>query len=102
MTNGQVIIKPKMSIDDYVRGLRSSWNVGTMESWDNVFWPPARRACGSERIRQCWINGPAVGGIEDIIKIAIIFLKTNIPSLHYSIFGANSEAPKNLYILSRL
>ena len=50
----------------------------------------------------CWINGPATGGIDDKIKMAIILLKTNIPTFHYSIFGANSEAPKYLYILSRL
>jgi hypothetical protein len=53
-------------------------------------------------IMQCWINGPATGGIDDKIKMAIILLKTNIPAFHYSIFGANSEAPKYLYILSRL
>ncbi len=54
---------------------------------------------------QCWINGPATGGIDDKIKMANILLKTNIPSFHHSIIpfpGANSEAPKNLYILSRL
>jgi hypothetical protein len=28
-------------------------------------------------------------------------LKTNIPAFHHSIFGANSGAPNNLYILSR-
>jgi hypothetical protein len=54
---------------------------------------------------QCWINGP-VGGIDDKIKMANILLirlrRTNVPQFHYSIFGANSEAPKNLYILSRL
>jgi hypothetical protein len=53
-------------------------------------------------IMQCWSNGPATGGIDDKIKIANILLETNIPAFHYSIFGANSEAPKNLYILSRL
>ncbi len=58
---------------------------------------------------QCWINGPATGGIDDKIKMVNILLKTNIPSFHhsiiplfhYSIFGENSEAPINLYILSR-
>jgi len=45
-------------------------------------------------VMQCWINGPAPGGIDD---------KINPPAAdHYSISGANSEAPKNLYILSRL
>jgi hypothetical protein len=53
-------------------------------------------------IMQCWINGPTTGGIDDKIKMAIILLKTNIPPFHYSIFGVNSKAPKNLYILSGL
>jgi hypothetical protein len=53
-------------------------------------------------IMQCWINGPATSGIDDKIKMAIVLLKTNIPAFHYSIFGVNSEAPKDLYILSRL
>lgn len=34
------------------------------------------------------------GGIDGKIKIAIILLKINIPSFHYSIFAANSEVPK--------
>jgi len=34
---------------------------------------------------QCWINGPATGGIEDKIKMVNILLKTNIPSFQYSI-----------------
>jgi len=51
---------------------------------------------------QCWTNGPTTGGIDDKIKMVNILLKTNIPSFHYSISGANSEAPKNAYILSRL
>jgi len=29
---------------------------------------------------QCWINGPATGGIDDKIKMANIPLKINIPS----------------------
>jgi len=53
-------------------------------------------------IMQCWINGPTTGGIDDKIKMVNILLKTNIPSFHYSISGANSKAQKNLYILSRL
>jgi hypothetical protein len=56
-------------------------------------------------IMQCWINGPATGGIDDKIKMAIFFLKTQysrFPPFHYSISGAISEAPKYLYILSRL
>lgn len=55
---------------------------------------------------QRWINGPATGGIDDKIKMANILLirlrRTIVPPFHYSIFGANSEAPKNLYVLSRL
>jgi hypothetical protein len=49
-----------------------------MEKWNNGFWPP-------ERIMQCWINDPAICGIDDKIKIAIILLETNIPSFHHSI-----------------
>ena len=54
---------------------------------------------------QCWINGPATGGIDDKIKMVNIILirlrRTIIPPFHYSISKANSEAPKNLHILSR-
>ena len=43
---------------------------------------------------QCWINGPATGGVDDKIKMAIILLirlrQTSVPPFHYSIFGANS------------
>jgi hypothetical protein len=39
---------------------------------------------GSERIMQCWINGPATDGIDDKIKMAYILLKTNIPAFHHS------------------
>jgi hypothetical protein len=56
-------------------------------------------------IMQFWVNGSAKGGIDDKIKRTNILLKTNIPSFHHSIIpfpGANSEAPKNLYIISRL
>ena len=31
-------------------------------------------------IMQYWINGHALGGIDDYIKMAIILLKTNIPA----------------------
>jgi len=55
---------------------------------------------------QCVINGPATGGIDDKIKMAIILLirlrRTSVPQFHYSIFGANSEVPKYLYIINRL
>jgi len=66
-------------------------------------------------IMQCWINGPATGGIEGKIIMAIILLKTNIPAfsprrrlyepeatIPLFHFQKNSEAPKNLDILSRL
>jgi hypothetical protein len=48
-----------------------------MEQWN----------CGimGSGIMQCWMNGPATGGIDDKIKMAIILLKTNIPSFHHSI-----------------
>ncbi len=52
---------------------------------------------------QCWINGPVTGGSDDKIKMANILLirlrRTIVPPFHHSIFGANSEVPKNLYIL---
>ncbi len=54
---------------------------------------------------QCWINGPAIGGSDDKIKMANILLKDQysiVPQFHYPIFGVNSEVPKNLYNLSRL
>jgi hypothetical protein len=66
-------------------------------------------------IMQCWINGPATGGIDDKIKMAIILLKTNIPTfsprrrlyepeanIPLFHFRGRFESPKNLYILSRL
>ena len=34
---------------------------------------------------QCWINGPASGGIDDKLKLVYILLKTNIPAFHPSI-----------------
>ena len=52
---------------------------------------------------QWWINGPATGGTDDKIKKANILLKCQysiVPPFHYSIFGTNSELPKNLNILS--
>jgi len=48
---------------------------------------------------QCWINGPASGGIDDKLKMVYILLKTNIPPFHYTLSGAYSEAPKT-YIFS--
>jgi hypothetical protein len=40
-------------------------------------------------IRQCWINAPAAGEIDDKIKMAIILLirlrRTSVPPFHYSI-----------------
>jgi hypothetical protein len=48
--------------------MMEQWNSGVMGSW----------------IMQCWINGPATGGIDDKIKLAIILLKTNIPAFQHS------------------
>ena len=42
-------------------------------------------------IMQCWINGPATGGIDDKIKMVNILLKTNIPSFHPSIIPIRVE-----------
>jgi hypothetical protein len=66
-------------------------------------------------IMQCWINGFATGGIDEKFKMATSLLKTNIPTfsprrrlyepeaiIPLFHFRANSEAPKNPYILSRL
>jgi len=51
---------------------------------------------------QCWINGPATGGIDDKIKMAIILLKTNIPAFHHSIipFSGQIRKPQNTSIFS--
>jgi hypothetical protein len=43
-----------------------------MEQWNSGIM-------GSGRM-QCWINGPATGGIDDKIKMAVILWKTNIPA----------------------
>ncbi len=55
---------------------------------------------------QYWINGPATDGIDDKIKMAYILLIrlrwTSVPPFHYSIFGENSKAKKNLHIISWL
>jgi hypothetical protein len=44
---------------------------------------------------QCWINGPATGGIEDKIKMVNILLKTNIPLFHFR--GKFGSSIKSLY-----
>ena len=51
---------------------------------------------------QCWINGPATGGIDDKIKMVNILLKTNIPSLHPSIipFPGKIRRPQKTSIFS--
>ena len=51
---------------------------------------------------QYWINGPATGGIDDKIKMAIILLKTNIPAFHHSIipFSGQIRKTQNKSILS--
>jgi hypothetical protein len=50
-------------------------------------------------LMQCWINGPATGGIDEKIEMAGILLKTNIPTFHYSIFG-QIRKPKKTSISS--
>jgi hypothetical protein len=47
---------------------------------------------------QCWVNGPATGGIGDKIKMPYILLETNIPAFHHSIilFSGQSQKPKSL------
>jgi hypothetical protein len=47
-------------------------------------------------IMQCWINGPATGGIDDKIKMAVILLKpifqrSTIPLFH---FRGKFKSPK--------
>ena len=51
---------------------------------------------------QYWINDPALGGIDDYIKMAIILLKTNIPAFHHSIipFSEQIRKPQNTSIFS--
>jgi hypothetical protein len=51
---------------------------------------------------QCWINGPATGGIDDKIKMVNILLKSNIPSFHYSIipFPEQIRKTQNAHIFS--
>ena len=54
---------------------------------------------------QCWLNGPATGGINDKIQMVTIILKTNIPSFHPCIIpfpGQIRKPQENLHILSRL
>jgi len=54
---------------------------------------------------QYWINGPATDGIDDKIKMAYILIEnqySSVPPFHYSIFGTNSKAKKNLHIISWL
>jgi hypothetical protein len=51
---------------------------------------------------QCWINGPATGGIDDKIKMVNILLKTNIPAFHPSIipFPGQIRKPQKTSIFS--
>ena len=51
---------------------------------------------------QCWINGPATGGIDDKLKMVNILLKTNIPSFHPSIipFPGQIRRPQKTSIFS--
>ena len=51
---------------------------------------------------QCWMNGPATGGIDDKLKMVNILLKTNIPAFHPSIipFPGEIRKPQKTYIFS--
>ncbi len=53
-------------------------------------------------IMKCWNNGPAIGGIDDKIKMVNILLKTNIPSFHHSIipFPGQIRKPQKTSIFS--
>ena len=99
----------KKPVKGFIEELRGFAPIGMLEGWNGGIM--------GSGIMKCWNNGPATGGIDDKIKMVNILLKTNIPSfspkrrryptsrrppLHYPIPGVNSEAPKNLYILSRL
>jgi hypothetical protein len=66
--------------------MMEQWNIGVMGSG----------------IMQCWINGPATGGIDDKIKMASILLKTNIPTFHHSIipFSGKIRKPQKTFIFS--
>jgi hypothetical protein len=59
--------------------MMEQWNIGMMGSG----------------IMQCWINGPAIGGIGEKIKMDSILLKINIPTFHHSIFGQIRKPQKN-------
>ena len=51
---------------------------------------------------QCWINGPASGGIDDKLKMVNILLKTNVPAFHSSIipFLGHIQRPQKTSIFS--
>jgi hypothetical protein len=62
--------------------MMEQWNSGIMGSDLRLVEPTLSPSCklyeqeaGSERIMQCWINGPATGGSDDKIKMANILLK---------------------------
>jgi hypothetical protein len=67
-------------------GMMGQWNSGIMGSG----------------IMQCWINGPATGGIDDKIKMVNILLKTNIPAFHHSTipFSGQIRNPQKTSIFS--
>jgi hypothetical protein len=48
---------------------------------------------------QCWINGPATGGIDDKLKMVNILLKTNIPAFHPSIIPFPGQIRRSQKIL---
>jgi hypothetical protein len=77
-------------------GMMEQWNCGIMGSGLRLVVP----AYGSERIMQCWINGPATGGFDDKIKMVNILLKpifhcSSIPLFHSR--GKFGISPKPLY-----
>jgi len=77
--------------------LRGFAPIGMLECWNSGIM--------GSGILQCWINGPSTGGIDDKIKMVkhpFEHQYSIVPLFHYSISGANSENPKNFYILSRL
>jgi len=55
----------------------ASLTIGMMEQWNSG-------VMGSG-IMQCWIDGPAAGGIDDIIKMAMILLNPPAADHHPTI-----------------
>jgi hypothetical protein len=64
------------------------WNSGMMEDWNNGFWPPTRRVCGSERKMELW-QCIAIFSIIKTKNGKNPFLKqySSIPVFHYSSYS---------------